>query len=96
MVLSGNEYGCSPVISSNSGTLGGLKPVNNVTHLEVMTVAHLDEGSDGMPGDDDMCEPSPSLNKDRDNMDGDHDWTTVNRKGQKSRMASQESRNHGL
>ena len=65
----------------------GPKPRVHVTHLEVMAVVHPILETDGT--DSDASEPSPTPGKgDRDDVDDNRVWTTVNRKGCKSRSTS--------
>jgi len=88
-VLTEREPERLPVVSSNLEKFMGLRAMNSVTQIEVMTAAHTDEGSDGMTnGDESDLPPSPGK-EGRDEADG-HGWTTVRRKGRKSRSTSRE------
>jgi len=83
-VLTGCEPECLPVISSNLEKFMGLRAMNSVTQIKVMTAAHTDEGSDGMTnGDESDLPPSPG-EEGRDEADS-NGWTTVRQKGHKSR-----------
>jgi len=69
----------------------GRKQTFIATHLEVMAVIHTESGSDGLLSDDDASEPTP---EDGNNKNDDLGWTTVSRKGQRTRSASREKRRH--
>ena len=86
LVLPNNEHRHLLAVPSNIETLKGLTPSNSITHIEVMTAVHTDKGSDRTSDNDDMSDPSPSLRQEGRNVtDDNRGWTTVHRKGRKSR-----------
>ena len=90
-VSPGNELRCSPVVPNKLETVIGLKPIDSITHIEIMTAVHTGEESDGTQGANDASGPSPSPEEEgRDIMGGDKGWTTIHRKGRKSRSVSRE------
>ena len=86
-MLRGYELEGTPSMPGDLQISTGLKPKVYMTHLEVMAVIHPVLEMDGM--DSDASEPSPTAGKgDRDDMDDNRSWTTVNHKGHKSRSVS--------
>jgi len=90
-VLLGHEYESSPMMPGDLRVPVGRKQTFIATHLEVMAVIHTESGSDGLPSDDDTSEPTP---EDGNNKNDNLGWTTVSRKGQRTRSASHEKRCH--
>ena len=87
LVLCGYELKGTPSMPGDLQISAGPKPRVHVTHLEVMAVVHPILETDGT--DSDASEPSPTPGKgDRDDVDDNRGWTTVNRKGCKSRSTS--------
>jgi len=69
--------------------------ISLANHLEVMAVIHTESESEESPSDSDMPEPSPTPGREvRDNMDDNQGWTTVRRKGWKSRSTSRDNQRH--
>ena len=71
-------------------------PVSSLAnHLEVMAVIHTKSESEESLSDSDMPEPSPIPGREvRDNMDDNQGWTTVRRKGWKSKLMSRDNSLH--
>jgi len=87
-VFLGHEHESSPMMPGDLRVPVGRKQTLIATHLEVMAVIHTESGSDGLPSNG----ASESTPEDGNNKDDNLGWTTVSRKGQRTRSASREKR----